>query len=140
MATDTPQNDTNAKKGYATPGRRSKTAESVTTSREQTGNPILRPFMGIFTYFAEVKAELDKVVWPTREQTQRLTVIVTIATIISSLILGGLSLFMGEFIRIGLSTPMLFVITFVIIIAVTVLWVQGMLPRILSSMGSDEKR
>ena len=45
------------------------------------GNFLTRILQWGYYLFAEVKAELDKVVWPTREQ-QRLTRIVTIATII----------------------------------------------------------
>ncbi len=46
--------------------------------------------IGIIRYFQETQEELRKVTWPTREETLRLSTIVLIATIISSLVLGGL--------------------------------------------------
>ena len=42
------------------------------------------------TFLKEVREELDKVVWPTREQTIRYTVLVIIVTVAVGLILGGL--------------------------------------------------
>lgn len=41
-------------------------------------------------FLKEVREELDKVVWPTREQTTRYTVLVIIVTVAVGLILGGL--------------------------------------------------
>jgi preprotein translocase subunit SecE len=41
-------------------------------------------------YFKEVQAELNKVVWPTREQTIRYTVLVIIVAVGTGLFLGGL--------------------------------------------------
>ncbi len=42
------------------------------------------------TFLKEVKEELDKVVWSSREQTIRYTVLVIIVTVSVGLILGGL--------------------------------------------------
>jgi preprotein translocase subunit SecE len=44
----------------------------------------------VLNYFKEVQAELSKVVWPTREQTIRYTVLVIIVAIGTGLLLGGL--------------------------------------------------
>lgn len=84
-------------KGKATPGRRD--------SKGGGGNFISRFFGGIVTYFREVRSEADKVAWPTREETLRLTRIVLITTIISSIVLGALSALAGQFIRFGLDAP-----------------------------------
>lgn len=46
--------------------------------------------IGIIRYFQETREELRKVTWPPREETIRLSTIVLIATIISSIVLGGL--------------------------------------------------
>ncbi len=42
------------------------------------------------TFIREVRAELSKIVWPTREQTIRYTVLVVIVAVASGLFLGGL--------------------------------------------------
>ena len=44
----------------------------------------------IFNFLKEVRAEIDKVVWPTREQTIRYTILVIIVAVASGLFLGGL--------------------------------------------------
>lgn len=41
-------------------------------------------------FLREVKVELDKVVWPTREQTIKLTTIVLLVTIVVGFFLGGI--------------------------------------------------
>lgn len=46
--------------------------------------------MKIINYFKEVRAELSKVIWPTREQTIRYTVLVIVVAVAVGLILGGL--------------------------------------------------
>lgn len=40
-------------------------------------------------YFKEVRAELSKVTWPTRQETTRLTIVVVIAAIAFGLAIGG---------------------------------------------------
>ena len=44
----------------------------------------------IITFLKEVKEELLKVAWPTREQTIRYTILVIIVTVAVGLFLGGL--------------------------------------------------
>lgn len=90
-------------KGRATPGRRK------SGSDKKSSNALTRPFSGIATYFREVRDELDKVTWPTREETIRLTRIVLIVTIVASIVLGALGVFMSYLVRWGLDTPILFV-------------------------------
>ena len=41
-------------------------------------------------FLKEVKAELEKVVWPTREQTIRYSVLVIAVAVVVGLVLGGL--------------------------------------------------
>lgn len=42
------------------------------------------------SFLNEVKEELNKVVWPSREQTIRYTILVIIVTVVVGLVLGGL--------------------------------------------------
>ena len=44
----------------------------------------------IIDFLKEVKAELEKVVWPTREQTIRYCFLVIVVAVVVGLILGGL--------------------------------------------------
>lgn len=44
----------------------------------------------IINFFKEVKEELEKVAWPTREQTVRYTILVVIVAVGVGLFLGGL--------------------------------------------------
>lgn len=48
------------------------------------------PKLNIFNFFKEVKEELGKVVWPTREQTIRYTILVIVVTFVVGVVLGGL--------------------------------------------------
>ncbi|HEU4326423.1 MAG TPA: preprotein translocase subunit SecE [Roseiflexaceae bacterium] len=53
---------------------------SVVTEKEPRENGLVRTFR-------EVRSEMKKVVWPTREETTRLTVVVIVISVIISLIL-----------------------------------------------------
>lgn len=44
----------------------------------------------IFSFLKEAREELNKVVWPSREQTIRYTILVIIVTVAVGLLLGGL--------------------------------------------------
>ncbi|MBI2017734.1 preprotein translocase subunit SecE [Candidatus Daviesbacteria bacterium] len=44
----------------------------------------------IIEFLKEVQEELNKVVWPTREQTLRYTVLVVIVAVVVGILLGGL--------------------------------------------------
>ncbi len=46
--------------------------------------------MNPISYFKEVRSEVDKIVWPTKEQTIRYTVLVIIVSVATGLFLGGL--------------------------------------------------
>jgi preprotein translocase subunit SecE len=46
--------------------------------------------MPVINFLREVQIELSKVVWPTREQTIRYTVLVVVVAVFTGLFLGGL--------------------------------------------------
>lgn len=43
-----------------------------------------------WTFLKEVRAELEKVVWPTREQTIRYAILVILVAVVTGIFLGGL--------------------------------------------------
>jgi len=106
-----------AKKGRVTPGRRNQEAE------EDKGNALVRGARSVRDYFEEVRDELSKVTWPSREEVTNLTRIVLIALVVSSITMGLISLIMGETIRIGLANPLLLVAIIGAAVGVTV-WSQ----------------
>jgi preprotein translocase subunit SecE len=62
-------------------------------------------FAGLRDYFEGVQSELRKVVWPTQEDTRRLTTIVVTTLIIASIVLGLIVLGFTELFRLGLQQP-----------------------------------
>ncbi len=99
-------------KGRVTPGRRNQDDD------DDTGNVATRGFGRVREYFDGVRSELQKVVWPTREEAQRLTIIVLVATIASALALGVITLIFTDLFRVGLESP-------IILLAVMVLGLIG---------------
>ena len=95
-----------APKGRATPGRRTQEIEEV---KAETGivSTVTSPFRSISEYWEGVRSEMAKVIWPTREETQRLATIVLVVTIVSSVVLGVLSLIFSALIAAGLTSPLL---------------------------------
>jgi preprotein translocase subunit SecE len=55
-----------------------------------TASQPTRKSVGPITFLKEVRAELSKVVWPSREETFRLTGLVVIVTVIVAVFVGGL--------------------------------------------------
>ena len=100
-----------AGKGRATPGRRQQDEE------EETGNVATRTVGGFREYLEGVRSELGKVIWPTREEAQRLTVIVLITLFVAAVVLGAISLFFTELFRIGLGSPIILLAVMVIAVA-----------------------
>lgn len=100
------------RKGRATPGRRT---QEVEVSKSE-GNFITRPIRGLREYLEGVRSEIQKVVWPSREETRRLTGIVLSVTIVSALVLGIISLSFNELFALGLRSPLVFGIVFVLIL------------------------
>ena len=88
-------------KGRATPSRRTRKAK---VSEEAEGNSLTRPIYDLLGYFGNVRSELNKVAWPNREDTRRLTILCINVTIASALFLGTLSVILTEFIQLGLRT------------------------------------
>lgn len=97
-----------ASKGRATPGRRNQLA----VDEVQRGNALTRPFYDLREYFLGVRDELRKVSWPTREEMRRLAIIVIVVTILSSIVLGIISIVFTELFVIGLETPLVFGVVF----------------------------
>ncbi|MBI5668159.1 MAG: preprotein translocase subunit SecE [Chloroflexi bacterium] len=100
------------RKGRATPGRRTQEIEAT----QSEGNFITRTVRGLREYFQGVRSELQKVVWPTREETRRLTTIVLTVTIASAIVLGIISLLFNELFTLGLRSPLVFGVVFVLIL------------------------
>jgi preprotein translocase SecE subunit len=95
-------------KGRATPSRR-----KGETENSDTTHPILRPFKGMRDYLVGVQTEMQKVTWPNREETSRLTRIVMVVLVASSLFLGGLSILFTEIFNLGVNQPWIFILVFV---------------------------
>jgi preprotein translocase subunit SecE len=109
-----------APKGRATPGRRQLQQEA----EEERGNAITRPLYRLSAYWRDVRSELSKVSWPTREETIQLTRIVLLTTIISALVLGVITLLFTELFRLGLGQPLIFIGLFVIVVALVVMFLR----------------
>ncbi len=99
-------------KGRATPSRRK--GEIAGASTTGSGNAVTRFFGGIRDYFEGVQSEIEKVTWPNREETSRLTRIVLIVTLASALFLGGLSILFTEIFNLGVVRPWIFIVVFVV--------------------------
>ena len=89
------------KKGKATPGRRTRKVKKAKS--EPQGNTLTRPLFTLVEHFSNVRAELNKVAWPTRADTRRMTILCINVTIASALFLGFLAVIWSEFMRIGLN-------------------------------------
>lgn len=101
------------KKGKATPGRRSRKVK--TAKVEPQGNAITRPLYMTVDYFVNVRSELNKVAWPSRHDTRRLTILCINVTIVSAIFLGILAVIWSEFMRIGLNPGMAWMLLAVIV-------------------------
>lgn len=102
-----------AGKGRATPGRREREL-----AEEKSEGVVQRTTGGLLEYFEGVRSEIGKVVWPSREDLRRLTIVVIITLIIASIILGGIALFFTELFRIGLESPAVLMGFMVVMIAI----------------------
>jgi preprotein translocase subunit SecE len=109
-----------SKKGRATPSRRQLQEAEV----EDGGNVVTRPVNRLTQYLRDVRSELAKVTWPTREEAIALTRIVLLTTVVASLILGVITLLFTELFRYGLQAPIIFVGLFVIVIALVVMYIR----------------
>lgn len=104
------------KKGEATPGRRARKVKKG--KPEQQGNKVTRPLYQVVEYFGNVRSELNKVSWPRRADTRRLTILCINVTITSALFLGTLAVIWTEFMRIGLNPGNSWMLLSVIVVMV----------------------
>ncbi len=106
-----------ASKGRATPSRRRQEEE------EDHRSWLVRTRDSVVDYVEGVRSELEKVVWPTREEAQRLTIIVIVTLIASSLVLGAISVIFTELFTIGLNRPViLLAVVLIALVAGVVVW------------------
>jgi len=96
---------------------------------ENTGvtSVVTNPWNRFRDFLEDVRGELTKVVWPTREEIIRLTRIVLITLIISAIVMGVLSFVMSKFVEFGLNNPFVLVLAFAAIVggAVYGIRIQG---------------
>ncbi|HEX2619977.1 MAG TPA: preprotein translocase subunit SecE [Phototrophicaceae bacterium] len=99
-----------APKGRPTLGRRNR--QQV---EEPEGNVVTGTFGWIRDNLQDVRSELEKVSWPTRQEVIRLMQIVIAVTVSASIVLGIIALGFTELFAAGLQNPLIFVIFFIII-------------------------
>jgi preprotein translocase SecE subunit len=104
-------------KGRPTPSRREREA-----AEEEKGGLVTRLVRGTRGYLEGVRSELAKVAWPTREDTRRLTQIVIVALVVSSLVLGAISLAFTRLFAVGLSSPLVLLIVMAIGVGIGLWW------------------
>lgn len=98
-----------APKGRPTAGRRNRPKDEA-----EEGNLITRPVSGLQAYLEEVRDELAKVSWPSREEVIRLTRIVLIVTVASAVLLGLIAFGFTALFAQGLENPLIFLIFFAV--------------------------
>jgi preprotein translocase SecE subunit len=94
-------------------------------AKEGGGNIITRTIANIREYFRDVRSELNKVHWPNRQETERLTRIVVVVTAAFSVALGAVSFIIG-LLATAISDPnqgtIAGIVSIVIIVVVAFLW------------------
>lgn len=75
-----------------TPAQEKSKAKAAPVPAKKSAQPAVKKENKLVRYFKEVRAELRKVVWPTRQTTLRLTGIVVGVTVAMSVFLGLLDL------------------------------------------------
>jgi preprotein translocase subunit SecE len=63
----------------------------------------MKAITGIIDFFTSVRVELTKVVWPTPQQTLKLTVIVIFVTVIVGFFIGGIDIALTKLLEIVLN-------------------------------------
>ncbi|MCS6872558.1 MAG: preprotein translocase subunit SecE [Anaerolineae bacterium] len=103
--------------------RKDRPTPSPRQEAPRSRNFVVRFVQNTREYFREVQAELNKVAWPTREEVNRLTRIVLIVTIVSSIFLGAVSFVFGFLTtQIAENTPLATIITLALIVVVAGVW------------------
>lgn len=74
------------------PARKDRPTPSQREEPVKSRNPVVRVVSTVREFLRETRVELEKVAWPTREETTRLTYIVIAVTVASALFLGFVSL------------------------------------------------
>lgn len=100
--------------------RKDRPTPSQREEAPRSRNFVVRFVQNTREYFHEVRVELSKVAWPTREEVNRLTRIVLIVTIVSSIFLGAVSFIFGFLttqIAEGVSLSTIFTLALVVIVA-----------------------
>lgn len=92
--------------------RKKRAAETATGKSESKGNI----FTNFTSYIREVRNEMNKVTWPTRDEVANLTRIVLIVTILSSIILGAMGAGFTLLTEFGLENVIVFVVIFTAIV------------------------
>lgn len=59
----------------------------------------VQPENRFVTFYRETAAELRKVVWPTRDQAQNLTIVVVVVVVAMSLFLGGIDALLTQVLK-----------------------------------------
>jgi preprotein translocase subunit SecE len=103
-----------------------KKSEEKEVKEKEASVPFLQR---IRNYFADVRIELNKVSWPSREDVIRLTRIVLVVIAVASIVLGTLSVILAYILNdshfadvlrnVGLTRTPLFIVLFAIILGVT---------------------
>lgn len=115
--TEQPEQELAVGKGRPTPSRRRQEVEE-----EVSGNFVTRTFHGLREYIEGVRSEMQKVSWPTPEETRRPTLIVLATLLVSALILGTINVLFTELFRIGLNQPTLLLGFMAVIVAAAVIF------------------
>ncbi len=92
--------------------RKKRATENAANKNESKGNI----FTNFVSYLREVRNELNKVTWPTREEVANLTRIVLIVTVLASLILGAIGAGFTIVTDLGLENVLVFVVIFTAIV------------------------
>ncbi len=100
--------------------RKDRPAPARREAQTGKGNIITRFLRGIVNYFTSTRAEIQKVTWPTRAESLRLSGIVLGVTVVSSIALGILDFLYGELFRIGFNAPIVFGVAAIVLAVVVV--------------------
>ncbi|MFN7210938.1 MAG: preprotein translocase subunit SecE [Aggregatilineales bacterium] len=103
--------------------RKDRPTPSARAEAPRSRNFVVRFVQNTREYFREVQAELRKVAWPTREEVNRLTRIVLVVTVVSSIFLGAVSFIFGFLTtQIAENTTLATLFTLALIVVVAGIW------------------
>jgi preprotein translocase SecE subunit len=111
--------DTDVERGLTERKGRATRSRRQSTDTAESGNFLTRMTSGTRSYLSGVTDELDKVVWPSREETMRLAWIVLLVTAASAVVLGIISFIFNEIFVIGIreDNPIIFVAVGIVVLA-----------------------